>query len=678
MVHKEYRLSAVMFTDIQGFSKMMEADEVGTIKLMEYHNELVSRHAAHYNGSIIKTIGDAFLLDFRNTTNAVKCGIAVQDELAEYNKENPGTPLVLRIGIHLGDIYFYENDALGESINIASRLQSCATPGSICISRDVYSQVSNKIDAKIQSKGVVPLKNITKEIHAYEIITKSTKQQEKVKTGPSSSSEKQRDDSSQRNAGMKDPEADFEEVKNLVVENLKRAGQQIPVDKLRQKLPRNKEVDEVLTKLAEKGFLRKVEDPSGTVAYDIKDRQNYSQEPAYGERGNQDSSTTHIHHTPRRMRRNSESKETRKSYRSWQRYKQDTGLQPRFPEYKAKLEDNLEKAQAGFRGHLAAYLGVNSFLFFIWATTSAGFPWFLIPLAGWGIGIANHRELAGRLKKEKREIDSMPENISAEEFKDLKEFHKLRAAFRSHVTSSLSVTGLLFIINMITSAGFPWFLFPAVPLVLSSFVHWTSYKVKKSKLLKRLKSLFKGGRSAGSASVPTSGSSTDQAEQLRQSILKQARSMGKKHSVIGSDIEPLLNNYVEQIKMLDQKGSEIDDIIRGIPVGELERDLVRLKQKQTTADSDYMKKEYQKSIHEIQDQKKSFQDLKNQREVLKLRSNSALNTLKQMHMDLARMKTMSESEERANVSMLREKSRELSSYLEDLRSSYDELESGNY
>jgi adenylate cyclase len=128
---KEYRLAAIMFTDIVGFSRMMEENEKATLKLLEYHNEIVQKHTEELRGSVIKTIGDAFLIDFPNTVNAVNCAVRIQQDLEERNRNNPEFTLVLRIGVHLGDIYFYENDALGEGNNSASRLESFGTPGRI-------------------------------------------------------------------------------------------------------------------------------------------------------------------------------------------------------------------------------------------------------------------------------------------------------------------------------------------------------------------------------------------------------------------------------------------------------------------------------------------------------------------------------------------------------------------
>jgi len=169
MDQKDYRLAAIMYTDIVGFSRMMGEDESGTIELLRYHNELIGGIVGRHHGTIIKTIGDALLIDFKNTVEALQSALEIQDQLYAHNKENASNPLLVRIGLHLGDIYFYEDDALGEGINIAARLQSLARPGCICLSQDVYNIVLNKLEFRAEKLGKVSLKNITKEIHAYEI-----------------------------------------------------------------------------------------------------------------------------------------------------------------------------------------------------------------------------------------------------------------------------------------------------------------------------------------------------------------------------------------------------------------------------------------------------------------------------------------------------------------------------
>ena len=171
MEQKDCRLAAIMYTDIVGFSRMMERDKAGALALLSFHNKLITDIAQKHNSTFIKTIKDAFLVDFHSTISAVKCAMEIQDALYTYNSEHKEQPLLLRIGIHLGDIYFYENDMLGDGINIAARLQGIARPGGICISQDVYNQVLNKLDFKAENLGIVSLKNISKEIHVYEIVS---------------------------------------------------------------------------------------------------------------------------------------------------------------------------------------------------------------------------------------------------------------------------------------------------------------------------------------------------------------------------------------------------------------------------------------------------------------------------------------------------------------------------
>ncbi len=174
MEQKDYRLAAILYTDIVGFSKMMGENEAETLRILDIHNKIIEKAVSLFHGKVIKTIGDAYMVDFRNTVEALQCAIEIQERLYEYNQSSEGYKLLIRIGLHLGDIYFYEKDAFGEGINIAARLQSFAKPGCICFSQDVFNQVLNKIDFHAEKLGRVSLKNIAKEIHAYEIETKNT------------------------------------------------------------------------------------------------------------------------------------------------------------------------------------------------------------------------------------------------------------------------------------------------------------------------------------------------------------------------------------------------------------------------------------------------------------------------------------------------------------------------
>lgn len=174
MKQTDYRLAVIMYTDIVGFSKMMGENEAETLNVLRTHNRILDEAVEACHGTVIKTIGDAYMVDFRNTVEALQCAVEVQEKIYEYNKQTGSYILLVRIGLHLGDIYFYEKDAFGDGINIAARLQSFAKPGCICFSQDVFNQVLNKVDFHAEKLGRVSLKNINKEIHAYEIETKNT------------------------------------------------------------------------------------------------------------------------------------------------------------------------------------------------------------------------------------------------------------------------------------------------------------------------------------------------------------------------------------------------------------------------------------------------------------------------------------------------------------------------
>jgi TolB-like protein/class 3 adenylate cyclase/Tfp pilus assembly protein PilF len=166
------KLAAIMFTDIAGFSRQMGANEARTLRLLEVHNQLVQQAVAAQHGHVIKTIGDAFLVDFPSVVNAVQCAQQIQHQLRTYNAEHPGEEQIhLRIGIHLGDIVQKDSDVFGDGVNIASRLQALAEPDTICFSQKVYEEVAKKIDlGAVVSLGQPKLKNIAERFQVYALL----------------------------------------------------------------------------------------------------------------------------------------------------------------------------------------------------------------------------------------------------------------------------------------------------------------------------------------------------------------------------------------------------------------------------------------------------------------------------------------------------------------------------
>ncbi|MFW5688452.1 MAG: 2TM domain-containing protein [Spirochaetota bacterium] len=729
MQHKEYRLAAVMFSDIVGFSQMMERDESGTLDLLATHNRIVRSTVDAHGGRVIKTVGDAFLCEFPNTVNAVKSAVEIQEAVGIHNSDDPDLPLHVRIGVHLGDIYFLEDDAVGDGVNVVTRLQSVAQPGRICISQDVYHLVTNKLPYTMTHLGKVKLRDISREIGAYEISVSRDAESAAVpgtagtsdprsQSGAGSDAGTDRADSGSRGprealrANLQSPEyADFNELKALVLQEIKRAGRRISVDEVRSRLPRRGAgVDRALDALADKGFLTRVRRDGGSVDYAPMNRGVEVNTPGgrtfYDEDGNRIAREEHAEQRRRDRERTRErrrddwptkwdekewrgdDKEHQREQSGWDRALQEpppaSGYDPLVEDYKDHAANVAEKEKAGFRSHLISYLGVNAGLFFIWAMTMfGGFPWFLIPLLAWGIGIASHFSGVRDRVQESRELDRS-EGLTREQLRIYRKFVKNRSAWRGHFVSNVATSVFLVMLNLITSPGFMWSVFPVAFMGIGLLSHLPAYKSRERRLVKRLRDLGAriGGVLGGTGAVSrdTGGARTQpadgpgaQAEQIRQRLLSSINAMPS-GSPLGEDFEPVLDNYVDQIRLLDRKNSELDEIMRGIPLADLERDLATLQERRNETQSEKVLAEYDRSITQIQKQQSSYAELKNEREILRLRLASSLNQLKQLEIDVARMKSMSSDEEAASVAMLRDKSSELSRYLDDLRAGYDELE----
>jgi len=156
------KLSAIMFTDMKGYSKEIGNDEESTLKKVWRYEKAIKSIIKEHEGRIVKTIGDAIMGDFNSAVNAVKSAIEIQNFL---KKED----IKIRIGIHLGDVIHRGGDIFGDGVNIASRIESICEPGHIYISEDVYSQVKGKIHAGFENLGNRPLKNIDSPPRVYKV-----------------------------------------------------------------------------------------------------------------------------------------------------------------------------------------------------------------------------------------------------------------------------------------------------------------------------------------------------------------------------------------------------------------------------------------------------------------------------------------------------------------------------
>jgi adenylate cyclase len=177
-VHTEQRrLAAIMFTDMVGFSRQMGADEARMLRLLDIHNQIIQQAVAAHHGAVIKTVGDAFLVDFPSVVNAVQCAQQIHMQFRAHNSEKESSEQIhVRIGIHLGDIVQKNGDVFGDGVNIASRLQALAEPDTICISDAVHRDVAKKLDlGTVVSLGRPKLKNIAERFQIYALLAEPPK-----------------------------------------------------------------------------------------------------------------------------------------------------------------------------------------------------------------------------------------------------------------------------------------------------------------------------------------------------------------------------------------------------------------------------------------------------------------------------------------------------------------------
>jgi len=167
----ERQLAAILAGDVAGYSRMMGADEEGTLlRLNTHRREFLEPKIAEHRGRIVKRTGDGVLIEFASAVDAARCAVEIQRGMVERNASMPEDKRIeLRIGIHIGDVMIEDDDIFGDGVNIAARLEAIAQPGGVCISEDAYRQVRGKLDAKFQDVGEQSLKNITQPIRVYRL-----------------------------------------------------------------------------------------------------------------------------------------------------------------------------------------------------------------------------------------------------------------------------------------------------------------------------------------------------------------------------------------------------------------------------------------------------------------------------------------------------------------------------
>ena len=171
MTQGERRLAAIMFTDMVDYTTMSEKNEALALTLLEEHRKLLRPVFARHGGREVKTIGDGFLVEFPSALEAVRCALEIQQLMHTRNQSVPSErKILLRVAVHLGDVEHWDGDVYGDAVNIASRIQSLADPGGICITQQVFDHVRNNEEFRTVALGQSQLKNVQLPTEVYRVL----------------------------------------------------------------------------------------------------------------------------------------------------------------------------------------------------------------------------------------------------------------------------------------------------------------------------------------------------------------------------------------------------------------------------------------------------------------------------------------------------------------------------
>ena len=165
------RIVAILAADVAGYSRLVGDDEEGTLaRLRTLRRELIDPEIAAHRGRLVHVAGDGLLIEFASTIDAVRCAVAVQRSMAATAAGPPEHRIQYRVGLHVGDVLADGGDILGDSVNIAARLEGIAEPGGICLSAAAYEQIRGKLEIAVADMGEQDLKNIARPLHTYRVV----------------------------------------------------------------------------------------------------------------------------------------------------------------------------------------------------------------------------------------------------------------------------------------------------------------------------------------------------------------------------------------------------------------------------------------------------------------------------------------------------------------------------
>ncbi len=165
------KLTTILAADVEGYTRLMRADEEATLKILGEYREITDALVARHDGRVFSTGGDSVLAEFGSAVEAVRCAISCQEEIASRNAElADDRKLLFRIGINVGDVMVRDGDLFGDGVNVAARLEGLAQPGGICVSGSTFEQVKHKLSLGFEDLGPQAVKNLAEPVSAYGLV----------------------------------------------------------------------------------------------------------------------------------------------------------------------------------------------------------------------------------------------------------------------------------------------------------------------------------------------------------------------------------------------------------------------------------------------------------------------------------------------------------------------------
>src|SRR5215472_8582800 len=166
----ERRLTTILAADVAEYSRLMRADEDGTLSALAAGRAIMDGLIAEHRGRIANTAGDSVLAEFPSVADGLSCALAIQEAIVKHNEPAaPGRQMWFRVGLHLGDVMIRDGDLFGDAVNIAARLEALAEPGGICVSGAVREHVGTRLAAAFTDAGAQQVKNIAEPVHVFRI-----------------------------------------------------------------------------------------------------------------------------------------------------------------------------------------------------------------------------------------------------------------------------------------------------------------------------------------------------------------------------------------------------------------------------------------------------------------------------------------------------------------------------